>query len=110
MVNKLSVTPGFDFGSYLEKSRQSASITPANSPLYNVKLDIAVQTAPELQMKTAVARLSGDADLRLRGSLARPSVLGEPTFWKAMPPSTESNSAWNAAMSPLPIPSPSSPR
>ena len=30
----------------------------------------------ELQMKTAVARLSGDADLRLRGSLARPSVLG----------------------------------
>ena len=76
MVNKLSVTPGFDFGSYLEKSRQAASITPANSPLYNVKLDIAVQTAPELQMKTAVARLSGDADLRLRGSLARPSVLG----------------------------------
>jgi translocation and assembly module TamB len=27
-------------------------------------------------MKTAVARLSGDADLRLRGSLAHPSVLG----------------------------------
>jgi translocation and assembly module TamB len=76
LVTKLAVTPGFDFGSYLERSRQSASITPANSPLYNVKLDVAVRTAPELQMKTAVARLSGDADLRLRGSLARPSVLG----------------------------------
>lgn len=76
LVTKLAVTPGFDFGSYLERSRQSASITPANSPLYNVKLDVAVQTAPELQMKTAVARLSGDADLRLRGSAARPSVLG----------------------------------
>jgi translocation and assembly module TamB len=76
MVTKLAVTPGFDFGSYLERSRQSASITPANSPLYNVKLDVAVRTAPELQMKTAVARLSGDADLRLRGSVARPSVLG----------------------------------
>jgi translocation and assembly module TamB len=76
LVNKLSVTPGFDFGSYLEKSRQTASITPANSPLYNIKLDISVRTAPELQMKTAVARLSGDADLRLRGSVARPSVLG----------------------------------
>jgi len=76
MVTKLAVTPGFDFGSYLERSRQSAAITPANSPLYNVKLDVAVQTAPELQMKTAVARLSGDADLRLRGSVARPSVLG----------------------------------
>jgi translocation and assembly module TamB len=76
MVTKLAITPGFDFGSYLERSRQSASITPANSPLYNVKLDVGVRTAPELQMKTAVARLSGDADLHLRGSAARPSVLG----------------------------------
>jgi translocation and assembly module TamB len=76
MVTKLAVTPGFDFGSYLQQSRQTAGITPANSPLYNVKLDVAVNTAPELQMKTAVARLSGDAALRLRGSFARPSVLG----------------------------------
>ena len=51
-------------------------LAPTNSPLYNVKLDVVVHTAPELQMKTAVARLSGDADLRLRGSVARPSVLG----------------------------------
>ena len=76
LVTKLAVTPGFDFSTYLERSRQSGAITPANSPLYNVKLDVAVRTAPELQMKTAVARLSGDADLKLRGSLARPSVLG----------------------------------
>jgi len=76
LVTKLAMTPGFDFGSYLERSRQTAAISPANSPLYNVKLDVAVRTAPELQMKTAVARLSGDADLRLRGSAARPSVLG----------------------------------
>jgi len=76
LVTKLAVTPGFDFGSYLERTRQSAAIAPANSPLYNVKLDVAVRTAPELQMKTAVAQLSGDANLRLRGSVARPSVLG----------------------------------
>jgi translocation and assembly module TamB len=76
LVTKLAVTPNFDFSSYLERSRQISSITPANSPLYNVKLDVHVETAPELQMKTAVARLSGDADLRLRGSAARPVVLG----------------------------------
>ena len=76
LVTKLAVTPGFDFGSYLERSRQAAGIAPANSVLYNVKLDVAVRTSPELQMKTAVARLSGDADLHLRGSVARPSVLG----------------------------------
>ena len=76
LVTKLAVTPNFDFSSYLERSRQITSITPASSPLYNVKLDIQVQTSPELQMKTAVARLSGDADLRLRGSVAHPAVLG----------------------------------
>jgi len=76
LVTKLSVTPGFDFGSYLERSRQTASVTAANSPMYNIKLDVSVRTAPELQMKTTVARLSGDADLRVRGSVARPSVLG----------------------------------
>jgi translocation and assembly module TamB len=76
LVTKLAVTPGFDFGSYLQQSRQSVGIVRATSPLYSVKLDIAARTAPELQMKTAVARLSGDANLRLRGSLASPSVLG----------------------------------
>lgn len=75
-ITKIAVTPGFDFGAYLQRSRQFATVTVANSPLNNVKLDIHVQTAPELQMRTAIARLSGDADLRLRGSVARPAVLG----------------------------------
>jgi translocation and assembly module TamB len=75
-INKIAVTPGFDFSAYLERSRQFSTVTAANSPLYNIKLDVHVQTAPELQMRTAIARLSGDADLHLRGSIARPAVLG----------------------------------
>ena len=75
-INKIAVTPGFDFSAYLERSRQFSTVTAANSPLNNVKLDIHVVTAPELQMRTAIARLSGDADLRIRGSMARPAVLG----------------------------------
>jgi translocation and assembly module TamB len=75
-INKIAVTPGFDFSTYLERSRQFSTVGSANSPLNNVKLDIHVVTAPEVQMRTAIARLSGDADLRLRGSVARPAVLG----------------------------------
>jgi translocation and assembly module TamB len=75
-INRMAVTPGFDFGSYLDRGRQGATLTTANSPLNNIKLDIHVQTSPALQMRTAIARLSGDADLRLRGSVARPAVLG----------------------------------
>ena len=76
LINKLAVTPGFDFGAYLARGNPLGSLVQADSPLYRVKLDLRVSTAPELQMKTALARLSGDADLRLRGSLASPAVLG----------------------------------
>ncbi|MGA8619946.1 MAG: translocation/assembly module TamB domain-containing protein [Candidatus Sulfotelmatobacter sp.] len=76
IINKIAVTPGFDFSAYLERSRQFSTVASANSPLYNIKLDIHVQTAPELQMRTAIARLSGDADLHIRGSIGRPAVLG----------------------------------
>ncbi|MGC1227421.1 MAG: translocation/assembly module TamB domain-containing protein [Candidatus Sulfotelmatobacter sp.] len=75
-VNKIAVTPGFDFSSYLDRTRQLTSVSAVNSPLSNIKLDIHIQTAPELQMRTAIARLSGDADLHIRGSIARPAVLG----------------------------------
>jgi translocation and assembly module TamB len=75
-IDKMAVTPGFDFSAYLERSRQLSGVTAVNSPLNNVKLDIHVVTAPELQMRTASVRLSGDADLRIRGSVARPAVLG----------------------------------
>ena len=74
-INKLAITPGFDFSSYAGAS-QSVVVPPATSPLYRVKLDVHVTTAADLQMQTAVARLSGGADLRLRGSLARPALLG----------------------------------
>ena len=75
-ITKMAVTPGFDFSTYLERSRQTPNLTTANSPLNNIKLDVRVQTSPELQMRTAIARLSGDADLRVRGSTARPALLG----------------------------------
>ncbi len=75
-VNKLGMTPGFDFGAYLERSAQTSSL-PQNNPLLNrIRLDVHVVTAPELQMQTAVVRLSGDADLRLRGTASKPVLLG----------------------------------
>lgn len=76
MVTKLSVTPGFDFGSYLEKSKQSVAVTPRDSLANRLKLDVHVTTTPELRMQTAIAKLSGNADLRLRGTADRPVLTG----------------------------------
>jgi len=75
-VNKLAITPGFDFGSALASGSQQSALPTTNPLLNRIKLDVHVVTAPELQMQTAVVRLSGEADLRLRGTAAKPVVLG----------------------------------
>jgi len=76
VVTKLAVTPGFDFGAYIEKSRQTVVLTQTDSLQSRLKLDVHVATTPELQMQTAAARLSGNADLRVRGNAERPAILG----------------------------------
>ncbi|MFZ1916051.1 MAG: translocation/assembly module TamB domain-containing protein [Terriglobales bacterium] len=75
-VTKLAVTPGFDFGAYLEKSKQGVVFAQTDSLESRLRLDLHVVTTPELQMQTAIARLSGDADLRVRGTADRPVILG----------------------------------
>jgi len=75
-VNKLAVTPGFDFASYLESSAQASALPQTNPLLNRIQMDVHIVTAPELQMQTAAIRLSGDADLRLRGTAAKPILLG----------------------------------
>ena len=76
LVTKLSITPGFDFGSYLEKSKQSVVVSQRDSLESRLKLDVHVTTTPELQMQSALAKLSGTADLRVRGTADRPVILG----------------------------------
>ena len=46
------------------------------SPLNNLRLDVSIVSAPELTVQTTLAKLSGDIDLRLRGTGTRPSLLG----------------------------------
>ena len=76
VVTKLAVTPGFDFAAYIEKSKQAVVLTENDSLQSRLKLDVHVMTTPELQMQTAIARLSGNADLRVRGTADRPAILG----------------------------------
>ncbi len=75
-ITKLGVTPGFDFASYLQRSAQG-SVLPQTDPVLNrIRMDVHIVTTPELEMQTAIVRLSGDADLHLRGTAAKPVLLG----------------------------------
>ena len=76
VVTRLGMTPGFDFGGYLQRSLQTSTLPSSNPMLNSVHLDVHVTSVPELQMQTVAVRLSGDADLRVRGTAARPVILG----------------------------------
>lgn len=75
-VNRFSITPQFDLALYLTRSTQAPAVPSTNRFINNLKLDIHIVTAPELQVQTAVAKITGDAELRIRGTAARPAVLG----------------------------------
>jgi translocation and assembly module TamB len=76
ILTKLAVTPGFDFSSYLQSSSQASALPQTNPLLSRIRMDVHITTTPQLQMQTAALTLSGDADLRLRGTAAKPVLLG----------------------------------
>ncbi len=75
-ITKLGFTPGFDFGTYLERTAQINALPQTDPVLNKIRLDLHVVTAPELQMQTSVIRLQGEADLHVRGNAAKPVILG----------------------------------
>lgn len=75
-ITKLGITPGFDFASYMQRSAQGTVLPQTNPVLNRIRMDVHIVTTPELEMQTAMARLTGDADLRLRGTAAKPVLLG----------------------------------
>jgi translocation and assembly module TamB len=74
-VTRLGLNPQFDFGAYLAAGVRG-TVQKIGSPLNNLRLDVHVTSTPQLQLQTAAARLSGNLDLRLRGTALRPMVLG----------------------------------
>lgn len=75
-IVKLNLATGFDFARYLETTKQTTTLPQGSSILNKVRLDVHVQTTPELQLQSSLAKVSGEADLHLRGTLVRPTVLG----------------------------------
>ncbi|MDT8068060.1 MAG: translocation/assembly module TamB domain-containing protein [Terriglobia bacterium] len=75
-VTRFGVNPRFDFASYLAKSRQPQVMVNPDSPLNGLRLDVHIISTPELQLETSLAKVTGSIDVRLRGTAARPVLLG----------------------------------
>ena len=75
-VTRFAQIPSSDLQFFLAEASGPPSIPNPTSPLNNLHLEIRVLSTPELTVQTSLAKLSGDIDLRLRGTAARPILLG----------------------------------
>ena len=75
-ITKFGLTPQFDLAGYVQRAKQPPTPPSPNSVVDNVRLDVHIVSTPELRVETSLARLSGDVDMHLRGTAARPSILG----------------------------------
>jgi translocation and assembly module TamB len=76
VVTRFSVSPDLDIASLANQANAVQPMAPPNAPSNHVRLDVRVQSSPQLNFQNAYAKLAGDVDLRLRGTLASPSLLG----------------------------------
>ncbi len=75
-ILRFAMSPHFDFAQYLARSKSAVTSSTPNPFLDNMRLDIHVVSTPELRVETSIAKLSGAANLRIRGTVANPGVLG----------------------------------
>jgi translocation and assembly module TamB len=76
IVTRFGLSPRFDFGVFLSQTKSPSGVATLNPFLANLQLDVHITSTPELRVETTLAKVSGDVDLRLRGTAARPALLG----------------------------------
>lgn len=80
LLTGFSVSPSVDFAA-LSSATNGVSLPPnPNAPSNKVRLDIHIASAPSLNFQNSFARLAGNVDLAIRGTVAQPTVLGRVTI------------------------------
>ena len=76
LLTRFSVSPDLDIAGLATQATAVKPVASPNAPSNHVRLDVRIQSSPQLNFQNAYAKLAGDVDLRLRGTLATPSLLG----------------------------------
>ncbi len=76
LITRFTVSPDLDIAGLATRATKVQPVAAPNAPSNHVRLDVHIQSSPQLNFQNAYAKLAGDVDLRLRGTLASPSLLG----------------------------------
>jgi len=76
LITRFSVSPDLDIAALAAQANSVQTIAPPEAPSNHIRLDVHVVSSPQLNFQNAYAKLAGNVDLRLRGTVASPSLLG----------------------------------
>jgi translocation and assembly module TamB len=77
LITRFTVSPDLDVATLAAQANAAVeNIVPPEAPSNHIRLNVRVVSSPQLNFQNAYAKLAGDVDLRLRGTVANPSLLG----------------------------------
>jgi translocation and assembly module TamB len=77
LITRFATSPDLDLAALAEQaSTKVDTVALPDAPSNHVRLDIHLLSSPQLNFQNAFAKLAGDVDLRIRGTVASPSVIG----------------------------------
>ena len=76
VVTRFAINSDLDIASLTSQASGVQAIVAPDAPSNHLRLDVHLTSAPQLNFQNAYAKLAGDVDLHLRGTLASPSLLG----------------------------------
>jgi translocation and assembly module TamB len=76
LITRFTVSPDLDIASLAAQASAVETIAPLDAPSNHIRLDVHIASSPQLNFQNAYAKLAGNVDLHLRGTVASPSLLG----------------------------------
>ena len=76
LITRFTVSPDLDIAALANQANAVQPVAPPEAPSNHLRLDVHLTSSPQLNFQNAYAKLAGYVDLRLRGTLASPSLLG----------------------------------
>jgi translocation and assembly module TamB len=80
LIDSLSFTQNFDLATLAGQVQSGPESSPSEGPADKVKLDIAVETARDLNLTSSAVSLQGQANLHVVGTAADPVIVGRTEF------------------------------
>ncbi|HEY1766963.1 MAG TPA: translocation/assembly module TamB domain-containing protein [Terracidiphilus sp.] len=77
LITRFTASPDLDIAALAAQASAVRAVKAPTAPSNHVRLDVHIVSSPQLNFQNAFAKLAGDVDLHLRGTMASPSLLGQ---------------------------------